>query len=219
MRKDNVINKLEAKIRELQKKQDDQLKVKSEVDQSQSDCLIVVSEKTQIDGGIKMAEELYNGANQTNQTHEKTPIIWAGEAAKLTEGYFKPVIGENKIKFLTNGYTQVKDFMKKNSDGTVTTESRNQGFWEIEVLGKKHTWAVTVGGTKSCLWGQISAFAEKNGGDLVGKTVTLLRVGTGTSTHYTVLEAYSNPDVAPVSTTGTNSVVGESAIPLKQPEN
>jgi hypothetical protein len=101
-------------------------------------------------------------------------------AEELQNQWFKPKEGKQKVKFLGNGHKETSEY-----EG----ETRDVAIFPVEIDGEEKKWSVTVGQTENSLYGQIVTVAGKNGHNLDGVEVTLIRKGTGSDTDYTIMEA------------------------------
>ena len=93
--------------------------------------------------------------------------------------WFKPVIGQQVVKFLSEG----EEYTTEWEDKTIEKVGLN-----VEVNGVQHTWGVTKGKTQMSLFGQL-ALVAKNRPQLTGSVITLVVKGSGKETEYTIVEA------------------------------
>ena len=106
---------------------------------------------------------------------------WNKEYQGLKEGmgWFKPKIGLNKIKILSDG----EEYMSEYDDKDIKKVK-----FDIDVDGKKYIWGVVKGSTGVSLYGQL-ALIGNNLGTLKGQTLSVMVMGEGKDTRYMIQEA------------------------------
>lgn len=114
-------------------------------------------------------------------------INWLQEANRIGEikdyqkkEWFKPKPGKNKIKLLSEGQAFTTEW-----EGKELHKVR----FDIEFEGKEFSWGITKGSSYKSLYGQLALIAQNNKGKLTGQEITLLTIGKGRDTNYTILEA------------------------------
>jgi len=102
------------------------------------------------------------------------------EGLQESKDWWKPLMGQHKVKFLSNG----EEEEPHEWEGRMITQVR----YDIELNGKLLNWGVTKRPTRGSLYGQIILIGA-NSGTLINQEVNVIVKGSGKETSYTILEA------------------------------
>ncbi len=129
--------------------------------------------------------------NWFSNTEEQKEINWSEEADKIKDlknqsDWWKVSEGKHKIKILSNGNEYQTEF---------NNQVRQKVRFDVEINGKPYSWGVNKGRRQKSLYYQLSLVGQSNNGSLKGVDITLIVMGTGKETQYTIQEAI---DLMPV---------------------
>lgn len=115
---------------------------------------------------------------------------YQSELKKLQEGseYWKPKVGQFKVKALTELEDAEPFIRKKEVDGKQVEETSPQAKIKILVSGEEKVWTFGKGKTPASTYGQLVELATKNNNKLEGLEFSVVVKNDGTKNDYTIVE-------------------------------